>query len=117
MSRLKIIPISDCPFCKMFEGNDATYLSITPLNPVVDGHKLFIPREHVRDFAEDSEVTSRLMKMVVRHQVGYDYNVITSKGSYATQTVPHLHIHLVPRTQDDGLTLPWTGQVKEVANA
>jgi histidine triad (HIT) family protein len=35
-------------------------------------------------------------------------NLITSKGSAATQTVFHLHVHLVPRQVDDGLPLPWT---------
>lgn len=37
-----------------------------------------------------------------------DANIITSKGSLATQTVFHLHVHLVPRAAGDGLPLPWT---------
>lgn len=40
------------------------------------------------------------------------YNLITATGSEATQTIPHFHVHLVPRLAGDGLTLPWTGQVK-----
>ncbi|OHT47970.1 hypothetical protein BKG71_25700 [Mycobacteroides chelonae] len=39
-------------------------------------------------------------------------NVITSIGPDATQTVFHTHIHVVPRRENDGLHLPWTGQVK-----
>ncbi|MFI0712504.1 HIT domain-containing protein [Streptomyces inhibens] len=35
-------------------------------------------------------------------------NVITSRGPSATQTIRHLHIHLVPRADGDGLLLPWT---------
>ncbi|MFB8085929.1 HIT domain-containing protein [Streptomyces sp. NPDC055992] len=35
---------------------------------------------------------------------------MTSKGSPATQTVVHLHIHVLPRTDGDGLPLPWTPQ-------
>lgn len=37
-------------------------------------------------------------------------NFITSAGPAATQSVFHLHVHLVPRFEDDGLILPWTGQ-------
>jgi histidine triad (HIT) family protein len=36
-------------------------------------------------------------------------NIITSAGSDATQTVFHLHLHVVPRRAGDGLALPWTG--------
>lgn len=35
-------------------------------------------------------------------------NIITSRGSAATQTVYHLHLHVVPRREGDGLGLPWT---------
>lgn len=37
-------------------------------------------------------------------------NLITSRGGAATQTVFHLHVHVVPREAGDGLALPWTPQ-------
>ena len=37
-------------------------------------------------------------------------NLITSKGREATQSVFHLHVHVVPRAAGDGLPLPWTPQ-------
>jgi diadenosine tetraphosphate (Ap4A) HIT family hydrolase len=37
-------------------------------------------------------------------------NFITSAGAAATQSVPHLHVHVIPRRDGDGLALPWTGQ-------
>jgi hypothetical protein len=40
------------------------------------------------------------------------FNLITSVGAAATQTVRHLHIHLIPRREGDALALPWTGQQK-----
>lgn len=111
----------DCVFCKklrersvkIFPGNVAYF---TPLNPVIEGHLLFIPAFHVTDFTELPNVTGRVMKAAAqyaRHAGGeWDWNVITSKGSLATQTVFHLHVHLVPRVAGDGLHLPWTGQAK-----
>ena len=41
-----------------------------------------------------------------------DFNLITSSGPAATQTIPHIHVHYVPRWPGDGLHLPWTGQEK-----
>jgi histidine triad (HIT) family protein len=43
-----------------------------------------------------------------RDEVVGSCNIITSTGSSATQTVFHLHLHVVPRSTGDGLTLPWT---------
>jgi diadenosine tetraphosphate (Ap4A) HIT family hydrolase len=41
---------------------------------------------------------------------GMDVNISTNQGVLADQSVPHLHVHIVPRRADDGLTNPWTGQ-------
>jgi diadenosine tetraphosphate (Ap4A) HIT family hydrolase len=43
-------------------------------------------------------------------KVSGDCNLITSDGAAATQTVKHLHVHIVPRRDGDGLTLPWSTQ-------
>jgi histidine triad (HIT) family protein len=90
----------DCVFCRIVVGAAPAKvvrewplaIAIVPLHPVTPGHLLVLPREHVRD-AADSQ-----------------FNLITSTGPAATQTVWHLHWHIVPRRFDDGLTLPWTGQ-------
>lgn len=77
-----------------------------------DGHTMVIPRVHVPDFAADPAVfaatAARAAELAAR--LGGDFNVITSKGTAATQTVFHLHVHLVPRRGGDGLALPWTSR-------
>ena len=103
----------DCSFCPMFKDNDATYMVITPLNPLVKGHKLIIPRYHTKDFTEHAYVSGGAMEMAstwAKKYIKGDVNLITSKGINATQTVFHLHIHLIPRKKGDGLKLPWTNQ-------
>lgn len=111
-----------CPFCEIVAGRaPATIVDqwddviiIVPLNPVVPGHVMLIPQQHVTDFVQDPAASRRVMEVaavyVADHRVG-DCNVITSRGAAATQTVGHLHLHVVPRVEGDGLHLPWTGQV------
>lgn len=114
---------SDCAFCNIVtrtapativrEWDDA--IAIVPLNPVVPGHLLVLPRRHVETFFSDPDTSAAVMRRtsemvhgVDRHVDPFDYNVITSAGGAATQTVFHLHVHLVPRVRGDGLRLPWT---------
>lgn len=105
-----------CIFCEIVEGrapativerwNDA--LAIIPLNPVVDGHLLVIPTKHVEDFTTVPFVSALTMVRAAELVAGMgSYNLITSKGRPATQSVFHLHLHLVPRAENDGLALPW----------
>lgn len=106
-----------CVFCAIVAGTSpanvvaewSDAIAIVPHKPVVDGHVLVIPKTHVADFADDPEVTAATMRRVA--QLGtVPANVITSAGESATQTVFHLHVHIVPRSFGDRLALPWTGQ-------
>lgn len=110
----------DCVFCEIASGTErAAFVerwesgfAIRPIAPVTEGHILVIPTAHVADFTEDPEVTELVMYYAAElaDYLGGDFNLITSKGAAATQTVFHLHVHLVPRRPGDGLTLPWTRQ-------
>lgn len=103
-----------CVFCEIVaERTPATFVrrwtdavAIVPLNPVTDGHLLVIPRRHVRDASEDPCIASIAMECAAEIAVP-PYNIITSAGREATQSVFHLHVHIVPRREDDGLALPW----------
>ncbi|MCX4682467.1 HIT domain-containing protein [Streptomyces sp. NBC_01433] len=110
---------ADCTFCAIVAGElPATVVrewddtvAILPRGGCTEGHVLVIPRTHVADAGADPEVTARTMaraaELMAEHE---DANIITSKGSVATQTQFHLHVHVVPRVEGDGLALPWTGQ-------
>ncbi|MEV6219844.1 HIT family protein [Nocardia sp. NPDC051833] len=108
-----------CPFCAILEdGAPATIvdqwreaIAIVPLNPVTPGHLLVIPRKHVDDATTWPTLTGIVMKYAA--EIAADTpsaNIITSIGAEATQTVRHLHVHVVPRRPEDRLHLPWTGQ-------
>lgn len=106
-----------CPFCEIVARRaPATIvrdwpntLAIVPLNPVVEGHILVIPKLHVSDFVEAPVTAGETMRRAsdLAADLGGPMNLITSRGWEATQSVFHLHLHLVPRAANDGLALPW----------
>jgi histidine triad (HIT) family protein len=108
----------DCPFCNRIASGDydsmfsnSYAVVFAPLNPVTPGHLLVVSRTHIHDAGQDPMTAGRVMELAATiARGGGDANIITSIGEAATQTVRHLHLHLVPRIEGDGLTLPWTGQ-------
>lgn len=106
------MPEQPCPFCEIVAGRaPATIvrewpktLAIVPLNPVVEGHTLVIPKLHVADFVEAPMVAAETMRRASDLAADLDcpMNLITSKGREAGQTVKHLAIELIPREEQDG---------------
>lgn len=96
-------------------------IAIIPLGPVVDGHTLVIPRVHVADFQINPLVSAVAMARAAELASAlrmWPANVITSAGRVATQSVFHLHLHVVPRRENDGLALPWhSGRSKSTTQA
>lgn len=108
--------MAHCPFChriRLGEYDDRLggVVTFEPLNPVTPGHRLFLPAVHTT-WAEpaSAQEAAACVRMAVRYMESENFNIITSCGPAATQTVHHIHIHLVPRREHDGLHLPWTGQ-------
>lgn len=103
-----------CPFCNYRGPLVADYGDIIvfePLHPVTDGHVLVVPKAHVPSALAAPKVAGLVMEVAAQHANMTDIgacNLITSVGPQATQTVWHLHLHLVPRCDGDGLQLPWT---------
>lgn len=108
-----------CVFCAIVAGTaPATVvrewpgvIAIRPRGGVHPGHVLVIPRVHVADAGVDPVVSGLTMAAAAELMAELPAaNIITSRGAAATQTVFHLHIHVVPRAIGDGLPLPWTPQ-------
>ena len=104
----------DCVFCRIVARQEPAEIvrewpetiAIVPLNPVTPGHLLVIPAEHVTDALDDPVVAASTMYRAAE-LAQRPCNIITSAGAAATQTVFHLHVHVVPRASGDGLALPW----------
>lgn len=97
------------------------YFVIEPLSPVTPGHLIVISVAHVDDFRLDPWLLAAMMQaatdvaadlaadeIVFEEKPKPGCNLIVSAGEAATQTVMHVHVHVVPRRPDDGLALPWS---------
>ena len=94
---------------------DDLVVAFFPLEPATLGHTLVVPREHVPYIWDvDDETASQLMRATVRVARAVrsamrpdGMNVIQSNGEAATQTVMHVHVHVVPRYRRDEVGLSW----------
>lgn len=102
-----------CPFCtlppeRITEANGVGVL-IADGFPISPGHTLVIHHRHVASFFElDSGERANLLALLDRAKVRLDhdlrpagYNIGINDGAAFGQTVPHLHIHLIPRYDND----------------
>ena len=97
------------PSLKVYEDEDA--LVFMDIARDVDGHMLAIPKKHVKSILDcDGDILNRLMaavKKVSDHCVarcGYEgVNLLNASDESAGQSVPHFHIHIIPRKHGDGI--------------
>lgn len=113
----------DCDFCEIVARDEDArevlrtnkVVAFFPLEPATLGHTLVIPREHIPDIWSLDDETAReltdatmVVARAVQRAVPMDgLNIIQSNGEAATQTVLHLHVHVVPRQIGDGMGRIW----------
>ena len=114
----------NCIFCKIVAGSipcfklyeDAETLAFMDINPANDGHCLVVPKGHFPTvyaiseaaFAATSRTAIKLARAVNQALTPDGINLLQANGPGAAQSVFHLHIHVLPRRQNDGLLLNWT---------
>jgi diadenosine tetraphosphate (Ap4A) HIT family hydrolase len=111
---MKSSPNSDCPFClRLREGRIETDDFLSALfaddHPLTPGHRLVVPKRHVADyFALTEDERWSLWEMVEEAKRRLDgehhpggYNLGVNVGAVGGQTVPHVHIPVIPRYQGD----------------
>ncbi len=109
----------DCVFCRIVSGEipgmkvyeDVHTLVFMDIAADVDGHLVAIPKKHVKSLLDcDADTLHRLMDTVgkvSRHLIdhcGYEgVNLLNASGEVAQQSVPHFHLHIIPRKTGDGV--------------
>lgn len=107
----------NCLFCRIVSGElpativyeDDTSVAFLDHRPLFHGHTLLIPREHVETFGELSSKivapyfeAAQLLSRAVESAMDAE-GTFVAMNNRVSQSVPHLHVHVVPRRRKDGL--------------
>jgi histidine triad (HIT) family protein len=115
--------MSDCVFCKIRDGqipsikvfeDDKTFC-IMDINPLNTGHCLVITKVHAATLFESKTAdleaaidTARRVARAIKTALRPDgLNMLQANGAAAFQSVPHFHLHLIPRWTGDGKGFDW----------
>ena len=118
---MDLLAEKDCPFCKMVKyelshvvvQEDNDILVIMDLYPATPGHMLVLPKQHIDNiYAMPADLGVRIMTTAIamakamKQKLFPDgVNLIQSNEIAAGQTVPHFHLHIVPRYRGDAVLL------------
>lgn len=111
--------MNPCTFCAIVDGKTAAHIiarsddaiAFLDATPSSVGHTVVIPKEHVENVFDCDGATWRavcdLAKAVAetmrREGIADGVNILNASGDAAQQSVGHLHLHIVPRRDGDGL--------------
>ncbi len=114
---------TDCIFCKIVAGEIPCYkvyedehvLSFLDIGPLSKGHTLVIPKHHcvtldeipVEQMAAVGRLLPKLGPAVAQSVGAAGWNVLQNNGPVAGQVVMHVHFHIIPRNEGDGLGYRW----------
>jgi histidine triad (HIT) family protein len=111
------VPGGDCLFCAIVAGDAPAHIVIDEpevvafldIRPLFKGHLLVVPRVHVATLPELSTPLLTSLFVAVQHCAAAVVSGLGAQGSWVaqnnvvSQAVPHVHVHVVPRTKGDGL--------------
>ena len=115
---------ANCLFCKIAAGQipchklyeDDHVLAFLDIGPLSPGHCLIIPKEHYAtldqmpaDLASAcAAVLPKLSKAIITATGAAGWNVLQNNGAIAGQEINHVHFHIIPRADGDGLGYRWS---------
>lgn len=109
--------VPGCIFCEIVAGStpaqivfeDEHSLAFLDIRPLFHGHALLIPREHHETLAdlpsglvEPLFSNAQRLSVAIRDAMGAQGSFV-AMNNVVSQSVPHLHVHIVPRVKKDGL--------------
>ncbi len=119
----------NCIFCKLAHGKipsasiyeDDDFKVILDASPASRGHSIILPKTHAANIFElPDEYCEKIFKVAkkcgaaIKNAFNYDgLNVLQNNGEAAGQTVFHLHVHLIPRNMEDGITIKYVPETNK----
>jgi len=111
--------VEDCIFCKIVKGEIPSYrvyeddsaIAFLDINPMARGHTLVVSKKHV-EFLSDMDpddiggmfrAVGKVGDSIQKRLNPAGINYIVNQGRTAGQIIPHVHCHIVPRNDGDGL--------------
>lgn len=111
----------NCIFCEILNGNipcnkvfeNDNFIAILDAFPANEGHTLVIPKKHFENIFEIDEeilkegyfIAQKIAKSIKKAFNIENINILQNNGALAGQTVNHFHIHIVPRIENDNVTI------------
>lgn len=105
---------AECPFCSATVQQsafraDGRFLAIYNVAPILPGHSLVLPRAHVESVLtlDDADLAglvvfaSQVTRLLARAFAADGFDWTVQDGRSAGQSVPHLHLHVIPRHSGD----------------
>jgi len=121
----------NCIFCKIVAGQipcfklheDETTIAFMDINPVNPGHALAVAKGHwptvdvipAEVLGEVAKTAQKVAKAVFKTLNPHGVNLLQANGEGAGQSVPHLHIHIMPRVKGDDVNLNWQPKPGDMA--
>ncbi|KAI9164555.1 Adenosine 5'-monophosphoramidase [Blastocladiella emersonii ATCC 22665] len=115
---------ASCIFCRIIKKEIPSFrlietesvYSFLDIGPLSEGHALVIPKHHGEKLHEIPDAQLAEVMPVAKKIVGAlrattgmtDYNILQNNGKAAHQEVPHVHFHIIPRREADGLGVKWS---------
>lgn len=123
----------NCIFCKIIKGEipsntvyeDDNFKAILDIAPANKGHVIVLTKEHIEnvfeledDFAQKIfPIVAKIARAVKKTLRCDGVNILQNNGTAAGQTVFHLHIHIIPRYENDNELLTWEAKSYEDGEA
>ncbi len=127
----------DCIFCKIVAGEipsykvyeDESVVAFLDIEPISKGHTLIVPKKHFKNMeAIPENELGKLMNgvknvgKIIKDKVQIEgYNIMENNDPVSGQTIPHIHWHIIPRSNNDSIEM-WPrgeymeGEAEEIIN-
>ncbi|MEK6955020.1 MAG: HIT family protein [Nanoarchaeota archaeon] len=118
--------MKDCIFCKIIKKEipsdivfeDSKVIAFLDINPASKGHTLVMPKNHYELVSEMSDDDCKHLMVSIKRisdalmKLNQGLNIVQNNKKVANQLVPHVHFHLIPRNDKDGIKIGEWAHVK-----